>query len=55
MKQLWLLGMVLGLSACLPKLPPQPRDAALNPPEQWLQAAAASHMGLGVALAEPSA
>ena len=55
MKQLWLLGMVLGLSACVPKLPPQPSDAALNPPELWLQAAAASHMGLGVALAEPSA
>ena len=54
MRQLWLLGMVLGLSACLPKIPPQPSDAALNPPEQWLQAAATNHMGLGVTLAEPS-
>ena len=55
MKQLWLLGMVLGLSACLPKIPPQPSDAALNPPEQWLQAASANHAGLDVTLAEPSA
>ena len=53
MRQVWFLSMVLGLSACVPKLPPQPSDAALNPPEQWLQAAAASHMGLGVTLAEP--
>ena len=55
MKRLWLLGMVLGLSACLPKIPPQPSDAALNPPGQWLQAASANHAGLGVTLAEPSA
>ncbi len=53
MRQVWFLSMVLGLSACLPKLPPQPSDAALNPPELWLQAAAAKHMGLGVSLAEP--
>lgn len=53
MKQLWFLSMVLGLSACVPKIPPQPSDAALNPPEQWLQAAAANHEGLGVTLAEP--
>ena len=53
MKQLWLLGMVLGLSACVPKLPPQPSDAALNPPKLWLQSVATNHMGLGVTLAEP--
>ena len=53
MRQVWFLSMVLGLSACVPKIPPQPSDAALNPPEQWLQAAAANHEGLGVSLAEP--
>ena len=53
MRSVWFLGMVLGLSACLPKLPPQPSDAALTPPELWLQAAAANHEGLGVSLAEP--
>ncbi len=53
MRQVWFLSMVLGLSACVPKIPPQPSDAALNPPEQWLQAVAINHMGLGVTLAEP--
>ena len=53
MRQVWFLSIVLGLSACVPKIPPQPSDAALNPPEQWLQAVATNHMGLGVTLAEP--
>ena len=48
MKQVWLLGMALGLSACLPEMPPHPSDAALNPPEQWLQTASTSHTGLSV-------
>ncbi|UOO90864.1 efflux transporter outer membrane subunit [Vitreoscilla massiliensis] len=43
----------VSLSACVPKLPPQPADAALNPPAQWLQAASNSHADLGVTLAEP--
>lgn len=51
MKPLAAMVLALGLSACLPKLPPLPLDAQVEAPEQWLQAA--SNHELGMALSEP--